>query len=247
MGREGLIWVRSILYAVWLYASIAVVGIVGSPLVFASRRGAEMVMATWGKVAMFGLRWIVGTRVEVRGWEHLPTDRPVLIASKHQAMLDIMAPIAFVPRVAFVMKRELLSMPVFGWYCARSGMIAIDRGSQMAALKKMVGEAKALFAEGRPLLIFPEGTRMPLGAEPDYKSGVAALYGMLGVDCVPLALNTGLFWPPSGLKRKPGLAVFEFQPVIPAGLKREVFMAELQTRLESASAALLPASGEGAP
>jgi 1-acyl-sn-glycerol-3-phosphate acyltransferase len=236
--------IRSLLFAVWLYGSILVVGILGAPWVFASRKGAFAVCVVWAKVVLFGARWIAGIRWEVRGAEHLP-EGPVLIASKHQGMLDTIVPFIFVDQVAFVAKKELLSTPVFGWYCRRAGMIAIDRSGHMSALKQMVKEARERLAEGRSILIFPEGTRQAIGAPPDYKPGVAAIYGQLGVPCVPMALNTGLVWPAHGLKRTPGLATFEFLPAIPPGLKRDAFMHELETRLEVASAALLPGAEAG--
>jgi 1-acyl-sn-glycerol-3-phosphate acyltransferase len=233
---------RGLVFSIWLYGSIAVVGILGAPWVFASTTGAFQVCVVWAKVVLFGARWIAGIRVEVRGLENLPTT-PVLVAGKHHSMLDTIAPFLFVKGVAFVAKKELLSTPVFGWYCRRAGMIAIDRGGQMAALKAMVKAAKERLAEDRSILIFPEGTRQALGTQPDYKPGVAAIYSQLGVPCVPLALNTGTVWPAQGLLKRPGVAVFEFLPAIPPGLRRDAFMQELSSRIEMASNALLPADG----
>lgn len=236
-------WLRGFLFSIWLYGSIAVVGIAGAPWVLASTRGAFQVCVVWAKVVLFGARWIAGIRVEVRGLEHVP-DTPVLVAGKHQSMLDTIAPFLFVKGVAFVAKKELLSMPVFGWYCRRAGMIAIDRSGQMAALKAMVKEARERLAEDRCILIFPEGTRQDIGAAPDYKPGVAAIYSQLGVPCVPMALNTGAVWPAHGLAKRPGVAVFEFLPPIPPGLKRDAFMQALSGSIEGASTALLPAAGD---
>jgi 1-acyl-sn-glycerol-3-phosphate acyltransferase len=231
-------FLRSLIYWIWFNGSIAVVGILGVPFVFASKDGGAAVMDVWAKVAAFGARWIVGIKTEVRGLENLP-DGPVMIASKHQSAFDTVAPILFTRRPVYVLKQELLDMPIFGWYCKRAGLIAIDRGGQMAALKKMIAQAKERFADGRPLIIFPEGTRQEVGATPDYKSGVAGIYTLLGVPCVPMALNTGLVWPAKGFMRYPGIAVFEFLPIIPAGLKRGEFMATLEDRIETASDALV--------
>jgi 1-acyl-sn-glycerol-3-phosphate acyltransferase len=230
--------IRSLIYWLWFNGSIAVVGILGVPFVFASKGGGAAVMEVWARVAAFGARWICGIKTEVRGLEHLP-DGPVMIAAKHQSAFDTVAPILFTRRPVYVLKQELLEMPIFGWYCQKAGLIAIDRGGQMAALKKMIAQAKERFADGRPLIIFPEGTRQDIGAPADYKSGVAGIYTMLGVPCVPMALNTGLVWPAKGFMRYPGTAVFEFLPVIPAGLKRAEFMATLEERIETASEALL--------
>jgi 1-acyl-sn-glycerol-3-phosphate acyltransferase len=230
--------VRSLLFWLWFNGSIAVVGILGVPFVFLSKDGGSAVMEMWARVAAFGVRWICGIKTEVRGLENLP-DGPVMIASKHQSALDTVAPILFTHRPVYVLKQELLDMPIFGWYCQRAGLIAIDRDGQMSALRKMIAQAKERFADGRPLIIFPEGTRQDIGALPDYKIGVAGIYTMLGVPCVPMALNTGLVWPAKGFMRYPGTAVFEFLPMIPAGLKRAEFMTTLEERIETASARLL--------
>jgi 1-acyl-sn-glycerol-3-phosphate acyltransferase len=230
--------IRSLLFWLWFNGSILVVGTLGAPLVLLSQTGGSSVMEIWARVAAFGARWICGIKTEVRGLENLP-DGPVMIASKHQSAFDTVAPILFTKRPVYVLKQELLDMPIFGWYCKRAGLIAIDREGQMSALRKMIAQAKERFAQGRPLIIFPEGTRQEIGAAPDYKIGVAGIYTMLGVPCVPMALNTGQVWPASGFMRYPGTAVFEFLPVIPAGLKRGEFMAILEERIETASKTLL--------
>jgi 1-acyl-sn-glycerol-3-phosphate acyltransferase len=234
-------FVRSLLYWLWFNGSILVVGTFGLPWVFASPSGGSAVMETWARVAAFGARWICGIKYEVRGLEHLP-DGPVMIASKHQSTYDTVAPILFTKRPVYVLKQELLDMPIFGWYCQKAGLIAIDRDGQMSALRKMIAQAKERFEQGRPLIIFPEGTRQELDAAPDYKIGVAGIYTMLGVPCVPMALNTGTVWPAKGFMRYPGTAVFEFLPVIPPGLKRAEFMAQLEERIEGASNSLLAES-----
>jgi 1-acyl-sn-glycerol-3-phosphate acyltransferase len=229
---------RSLLFWLWFNGSILVVGTLGAPYVLMSKNGGSAVMEAWARVAAFGARWICGIKTEVRGLENLP-DGPVMIASKHQSTFDTVAPILFTKHPVYVLKQELLEMPIFGWYCQRAGLIAIDRGGQMSALRKLIAQAKERFAQGRPLIIFPEGTRNDIGTPPDYKAGVAGIYTMLGVPCVPMALNTGLVWPAKGFIRYPGTAVFEFLPVIPAGLKRDAFMALLEERIETASNQLL--------
>jgi 1-acyl-sn-glycerol-3-phosphate acyltransferase len=241
-----MIFLRSLLYWLWFNGSILVVGTLGVPFVLLSKDGGSAVMEAWARVAAFGARWICGIRTQVRGLENLP-DGPVMIASKHQSTFDTVAPILFTKRPVYVLKQELLDMPIFGWYCQKAGLIAIDRGGQMAALKKLIAQAKERFADGRPLIIFPEGTRQPLDTPPDYKVGVAGIYTLLGVPCVPMALNTGLVWPAQGFLRYPGTAVFEFLPMIPAGLKRDAFMATLEARIETASNALLAEAKGEAP
>jgi 1-acyl-sn-glycerol-3-phosphate acyltransferase len=192
----------------------------------------------WASFAIWSLGWVVGIRVEVRGREHVPSG-PALVAAKHQAILDTLVPCILLKAPSIVLREGLTKIPIFGWYCRRAGMIVLDREGQASALRDMLRAARARVAEGRPIVIFPEGTRRAPGAAPDYKPGVAALYRDLKLPCTPVAVNIGLFWPARGVKLKPGTAVMEFLPAIPAGLGRDEFMAELATRIETASNALL--------
>jgi 1-acyl-sn-glycerol-3-phosphate acyltransferase len=197
------------------------------------------VIKLWARFVLFGLRWIAGIKVEVRGLEHRPTG-PALIAAKHQGMLDVIAPFAFLDDACFVMKKELMPLPFFGWFAWKTKMIAVDRAAHAKALKDMVRQTRARLAEDRQILIFPEGTRTTPGEPADYKPGVAAIYRDVEAPCWPIATNSGVHWPAHGFKRYPGTVVFEFLPPIPAGLKRAAFMAELESRIEGASTALLP-------
>lgn len=230
--------IRSLLLMVWMWGSVLIVGTLGAPYVFISPLGGARVMEAWAKVMRFGAKWIAGITYEVRGLEHLP-EGPVMIAAKHQSVLDTIIPTLFTNMPVYVLKQELLNLPIFGWYCRKAGLIAIDRSGHMSALKAMVAQAKERMDQGRPIIIFPEGTRQLIGTEPNYKPGVAAIYMLLGVPCVPLALNTGTSWPAKGIMRYPGKVVFEFLPVIPPGLKRGPFMELLESRIEGASQALL--------
>jgi 1-acyl-sn-glycerol-3-phosphate acyltransferase len=231
--------IRSVLFTVWLYGAIGVVGLVGMPLAVLSRSAARAVVPVWAAIVLFGARWIMGIRWQVRGLDNLPPG-PALIAPKHQSMMDTIVPFLFLkPLPAFVLKQELLNMPVFGWYCRRAGMIAIDRDGHMKALKQMVAEAREQVALGRSIIIFPEGTRQEPGSPPDYKPGVAAIYGLIDLPCVPVALDTARVWPAHGIAKRPGTATFEILPVIEKGLKRGPFMERLQSAVEPASAALL--------
>ena len=140
----------------------------------------------------------------------------------------------------FVLKRELLAIPFYGWFVRKAGMIAIDREGHASALRKMTAAVRAAIARGHAVIIFPEGTRKKPGAEPAYKPGVAALYGQLGGACVPVALNSGLYWTgPAGFMKRPGKIIVEFLPPIPPGLKRREFMAALEDRIETATGKLV--------
>ena len=237
--------IRSLLYVAWLYVTMFLVTTLGSPLLLLSRRTAMAVPHAWAWLARFGLWLICGVTVEVRGLEHRPkAGTSALIAAKHMCMYDTIAPFLFVDEVAIKQKKELLPLPFFGWFVKKSDMIPIDRSAGSKAIKDMISISRRLTSEGRQLLIFPEGTRNPVEEmTPDYKPGVAALYKDLGLPCHLMATNSGVCWPPHGFKRYPGKIIFEFLPPIEAGLKRDDFMREVETRLETASKALYSQAG----
>ena len=231
-------WLRSLIFMIYFYLICLITVVVMLPLFALPRRLVMRGLHVWSAAMILGLRLICGVRVEVRGLEHKPTG-PALIAAKHQSGFDVFSQFSILPDVGFVMKKELLNVPLFGWYGLKAGMVVVDRDGHSAALKKLVRDAKELLRRDRQLIIFPEGTRKNPGEAPDYKPGVAALYRELDLPCTLMALNTGAHWPAKGLLRKPGVIVFEYLPAIPAGLKRGEFMRELETRLEAATAALL--------
>jgi 1-acyl-sn-glycerol-3-phosphate acyltransferase len=153
------------------------------------------------------------------------------------SMWDTLALYLVLDAPAIVLKRELLRIPFYGWFLWKATAIAIDRAGGASALRKMSSTARQVLDQGRPILIFPEGTRKKPGAAPDYKPGVAGLYTLLGVDCVPVALNSGAYW--TGFLKRPGTIVLEFLEPIGPGLKREAFMGLLEHRIEIATAAIL--------
>ena len=234
-----MLFVRSLLFQIyfWLWSAFMNLGHVPL-LAFDSREFVLAAQRHWAQGVMWGLHVFTGTRVEVRGREHIP-EGGALVACKHLSMWEtIMLHIAL-RRPAFILKRVLLFVPLYGQYALRAGMIAVDRSGQASSLRKMVADARARLADQRQIVIFPEGTRRPIGAPPDYKPGVAALYSQLDACCVPVALNSGVFWPRKGLLRRPGTIVIEFLPPIPPGLRRKEFMAKLEGAIESATARLV--------
>ena len=230
---------RSLIFTLWLYLSMVIFAVGLSPALLMPHRAAMGVIKLWARFVLFGLRWIAGVRVEFRGLEHRPTGA-ALIAAKHQGMLDVVAPFAILDDPCFVLKKELMPLPFFGWFAWKTKMIAVDRSAHSKALKDMVRQTRARLADDRQILIFPEGTRTTPGEPADYKPGVAAIYRDVNAPCWPIATNSGVHWPAHGFKRYPGVVVFEFLPPIPAGLKRAEFMTELENRIETASTALLP-------
>ena len=229
---------RSLVFVAWLYLSMAIFAVGMSPALILPHIYAMGVIKMWAAFVVFGMRWIVGVRLEFRGLEHRPTGRG-LVACKHQSMLDIIIPFVALKDPCIIAKKELMILPFFGWFALKTKMISVDRSAHSKALKDMVRQGRARSAEGRPIWIFPEGTRAPPRAAPDYKPGVMALYRDLDAPCWPVATNAGVHWPAHGFRRYPGVVVYEFLPPIEAGLKRPAFMAELELRIETASNALL--------
>ena len=188
----------------------------------------------WARATLWGLRILAG--VGERRLGDVPTGG-VLVASKHMSMWDTLALYLALDDPGIVIKRELLRIPFYGWYLWKAAAIPIDRGAGAEALRRMTQAAKHVLAEGRPILIFPEGTRKKPGAQPDYKPGVAGLYSLLNVTCVPVALDSGRYW--QGFTKHPGIISLEFLPLIPPGLKRRDFMARLEKEIEAATGRLL--------
>ncbi len=231
-----MIYLRSFLFQLvfWLWsATMAILMLVTIPLPRAVNRAC---LTFWSKGVILTLRWLAGVRIEIRGRENVPTGA-ALVAAKHQSMFDVFSQFAILPDACFVMKKELLMVPLFGWHGLKADMIVVDRDGHSAALKKLVRDAKDRMKGARQIVIFPEGTRGDVGQPGDYKPGIAALYRELDMPVTPLALNCGSHWD-KGFLRKPGTIVFEYLEPIPAGLKRAEFMRELQTRIDGATKAL---------
>jgi 1-acyl-sn-glycerol-3-phosphate acyltransferase len=233
---------RSLLFNLVFYVNLAVFLVLGFWFMFTPRSWSMWALKQWARVSLWWLKVIAGTHMEVRGREHIPQGA-ALLAGKHQSFWDIFALLPLLDDPALVLKKELTYIPLFGWFCLKFRMIAVDRSAGTAALKKMTADAKQAASEGRQVMIFPEGTRCAPGAAPDYKPGAAALYMQMGVPCTPFALNSGLFWPRRKFIRRPGTIIVEFLPAIEPGIDRRVFMARLQDEIETATDRLLREAG----
>lgn len=229
-----MLLVRSYLFAIAFYVTTALFLVLGSWLLFGPRRWAMEGLRIHGVVSVWLLRAIVGTKLEVRGREHLPAGA-CLVVSKHQSAWDTFGLIPLFRDPAIVLKDELKWIPFYGWFCVKFEHILVKRDKAAVALKTMIADARDRAAQDREIVIFPEGTRRAPGAPPDYKPGYVALYEGLELPCVPLALNSGLFWPRRSLMRYPGTIVVEFLEPIPAGLPRKEFRQILEARLEAAA------------
>ena len=234
-----MLWLRSAIFNTAFYLSMIVQMIVFLPVLALPRRRGLWVVHNWARLSVWLLRVICGTRVEIRGRENIPSGSAI-VASKHQSFLETFALVPLLDDFAYILKRELNWIPFFGWYTLRHRMIGVTRGARGRAVQSMLAAVRAELAlADRQIIIFPEGTRRPPGAPPQYKTGVVALYAELGLRCVPVAVNTGLFWPRRKFVRYPGTAVISFLPAIEPGLDREAFLAELERRIETETAKLI--------
>lgn len=229
---------RSLLFMLWLYGSLACFAVFGVPWLI-TEKAAMHVVRGWANAVVWGARYICGIKIEFRGLEHAPKGGAV-IAGKHLSMIDTIAPFLVAREGCYVMKDELKFMPFLGWFAWRTKMVAVRRKDGAKALKLMAKACQERLNDGRQVLIFPEGTRSEIDdPDPDYKPGVAALYKDLNAPLYLMATNSGKFWPAHGIIRKPGTIIFEFLPPIEAGLSRGKMMADMKSRLEEASKRLL--------
>ena len=230
---------RSLVYNVVFYLNLAFWLLVTIPTYPFPPHVMVAVARLWGRTSIWLMRVICGTHVEIKGLENIPPGG-IIFAGKHQSAWETFALLTIIDRPVFILKRELTWIPFFGWCLIKTRMIPVDRGSRTKVLHRAAEQARIEVGQnGRQLIIFPEGTRRAPGAEPAYKFGVAYMYGELGVPCVPMALNAGLFWPRRQFIRRPGTIRMEILEAIPPGLDRQVFHNLLQERIEEASNRLL--------
>ena len=247
MMLEMLQRCRSIAFTLAFYVTTALFLVFGSPLLLGPRGWAMAGLKLHGRVCNWLLRLIAGTRTEIRGLENLPPP-PYLIVAKHQSAWDTFALIPLFSDPAIVLKHELTRIPVYGQFCRKFAHIIVDRDRGPAALRLMVEDARARAADGREILIFAEGTRTEPGAAPDYKPGFTALYSGLDIPCVPLALNSGLYWPARRDRHYAGTITVEIGPPIPPGRPRKDVQSELIAWIERASNRLIDeAAGSADP
>jgi len=227
-----------VLFNVLFYVNLTVHMIVALPTLALPYPFLHAFIRSYARTSLWLLRVVCGTKVEWRGLEKIPRQACVL-ACKHQSLWETFALFAVLDDPIYILKRELMWIPCFGWYTWKAGMIAVDRSAGLAALARMTARARQALERSRQLVIFPEGTRRPPDAEPSYKPGVAHIYGKTGVPCVPMALNSGLFWPRRSLRRLPGTVLVEVLDPIAPGLDTQTFYVRLQSDLEGATARLV--------
>ena len=234
--------VRSVAFNICFYLNTLVFLIIALPTFLLPYQAIVEVAKAWGRVNLVLLRVIAGVRFELRGRDKIPRGA-LIVAAKHQSAWETFALLHLFDSPTFIMKRELQWIPIFGWLTIKGRMVAVDRGAGSQALVQMAERARVELARGRQLIIFPEGTRRQVGAEPRYKYGVSYLYAAEGVPCLPVALNSGVFWPRRSILRRPGTVVVEILDPIPPGLDKEVFIRRLQDEIETATARLVAEGG----
>lgn len=234
-----MLLIRSLLFNVAFYLNLAFWLLAAMVTMVLPRRFLLKIALLWAETSLWWMRVIVGTRYEITGVENIPPGG-IIMAAKHQSTWETFALVTVFRNPVYILKRELTWLPFFGWCLIKMRMIPVDRGARSRALQAVTRRAKVeLGQNGRQLMIFPEGTRRPAGAEPAYKYGVTHLYAELGVPCVPVALNAGLYWPRRSLIKRPGTIKVEIMPAIPPGMDKVAFHALLQEQIETASDRLL--------
>jgi len=227
------IFLRSLVYNVLFYALLVFWILIAVPTYLMPPRAFMAVAKAWARSSIRLMRVICNTKVEYRGLEKIPKG-PLIVASKHQSMWETFALLQFFDAPLFIYKRELAWIPFFGWYLIKSKMIGVDRDGGMRSLMQMARRAPKEIRSGRQLIIFPEGTRTPVDAPPHYVSS--------GVPCMPVALNSGLFWPRRTFMRYPGTLVVEFLDPLPPDLSRREFITRIRASIEDATNRLVEAA-----
>ena len=217
-------FLRSALFALFFYLGTIPFVLLTFPGAVIGPRSVRAVVRGWALYHRWCSSILLGIRARVEGH---PPEGPALVAAKHQSMFETIEMVLILREPALVMKRELADIPLWGWAARRYGIIVVDRKGGAAALRRMMREAEAAIAEGRPIVIFPEGTRVPPGSKPPLQPGFAGLYRALGLPCVPLALDSGLLWPRHSFVKHSGTITMRFAPPIAPGLPRKEIEAQV--------------------
>ncbi|MEQ8192905.1 MAG: lysophospholipid acyltransferase family protein [Rhodospirillales bacterium] len=232
-----MLYARSLIFYIFFYAWSVPVVLSITVLLLGPRRLMNRGVCFWARTSHTLLKWTVGLRHEFRGLDNLPSG-PAILACKHQSAWETYGFYALDCDPAYVLKKELILIPFFGWFMLKTKMIVVDREAKASALKKLLADTKVALDAERKVIIFPEGTRTAPGTQRDYHPGIAAMYNRLDAPVIPVALNSGMFWSRRSLLKRPGVVTVEFLPPIPPGLDRKAFLGELRTRIESATLAL---------
>ena len=231
-------WLRSVLFNAFFFGFGATYATLILPLMLLPRRWLMPPIRFWAGSVVWGLRVICGVHLRVTGREHLPKAGAALIAAKHQSAFDTIVWLWLLPDTAYIVKRELMRVPVWGWVMWGSGQIAVDRLAGASAMRHLLRKGQAAAAEGRQLVIFPEGTRVAPGEFRPYQPGIAALAAATGLPVIPVATDSGLRWGRRSFLKRPGVLNIAVLPPLPAGLRRDALLRRLEEVIESATQGL---------
>ncbi len=230
---------RSALFNIAFYVATIFILLIGLPTLFLPQKWTMAVAyKLQARSSLWLLKHICNIDAEMRGLENLQKG-PVIIASKHQSVWETFALAPYLNYPIVILKHELMYLPLLGWYAIKFGHIPVKRGKGRVTVQKLIASAKHQLKGEKELLIFPEGTRKAPNADPEYKNGIYRLYHALDVPVIPVALNSGLYWPRRTFKRYPGTVIAHFLKPIEPGLSREDFMTLLEQRIESATHGLI--------
>lgn len=230
-----MIWLRSALFAFFFYGWTVVAVLLSFPISLFGTSAIRGWAHGWVRVHRLCAAVFLGIRSRIDGPRPVG---PVLVAAKHQSMYETFEIMLMLREPAVVLKRELTEIPLWGWVVRRYGVIPVDREGGAAALRRMMRAAEAAIAEGRPIVIFPEGTRVPPGHQPPLQSGFAGLYRALRLPVAPVAIDSGRLWPRHRFLKRPGIVTFRFSEPLPPGLPRP----EIEAKVHAAINALEPST-----
>jgi 1-acyl-sn-glycerol-3-phosphate acyltransferase len=236
-------WLRSALFNAFFFGFGATYATLILPAMLLPRRWLMVPIRFWAGTVVGALRVICGARLEVTGREHLPKGGAALIAAKHQSAFDTIVWLWLLPDAAYIVKRELLNIPVWGWLMRGSGQIAVDRLAGASAMRHLLRKGQAAAADGRQLVIFPEGTRVPPGEFRPYQPGIAALAAATGLPVIPVATDSGRVWGRRAFHKRPGTITVAVLPPLPASLRRDALLRRLEEVIEPETRRLLQGGG----
>lgn len=238
-----MLFLRSLLFNILFIAWTALVSITAFPALILPPWTAHRVARLWNIGTIFLLKWVVGMTYDIRGRENVPADGRYIVAAKHQSAWETLVLHFLLHEPVFVLKIELLRIPFVGWLMAKAGNIGVDRAKGASALRYMIDKAKERLDQGRPIIIFPEGTRTPPGTTQKLHPGVAMLYENTDAPVIPVALNSGLYWRRNAFIKRPGTVLVQFMPPMPRDLKKRDFLNDLHARLNAETDKLIEEAG----
>lgn len=233
-----MILLRSLLFNAAFFGLTAVIAVAGLPLLLLPRTAMRALVRGWSRVVVALLRGICGVRLELRGMERIPPGA-VVIAAKHQSAFDTIVWLQLLPDAAYVLKKELLSIPVYGWLARKAEMIPVDRAGGGGALRGMLRGAQQALGQGRQVVIFPEGTRTAPGQRVPYQPGVVAIAAATEAPVIPVATDSGRVWGRRAFHKRPGVIRISVLEPLPRGLPRARLLAALETAIETETDRLL--------